>query len=74
MENKNILNVINNIEEILKNNKKIYIKGGDNMAFATWYKIVNYTIWFFRYLVSTIEKLLLHMLNKVPCYKLITFK
>lgn len=44
------------------------------MAFATWYKIVNYTIWFFRYLVSTIEKLLLHMLNKVPCYKLITFK
>lgn len=44
------------------------------MAFATWYKIVNYTIWFFRYLVSIIEKLLLHMLNKVPCYKFITFK
>jgi hypothetical protein len=43
------------------------------MAFATWYKIVNYTIWFFRYLVSTIEKLLLHMLNKVPCNKLIVF-
>lgn len=43
------------------------------MAFATWYKIVNYTIWFFRYLVSIIEKLLLHMLNKVPCNKLIVF-
>lgn len=44
------------------------------MAFATWYKIVNYTIWFFRFLVSIIEKLMLHLLNKVPCNKLITFK
>lgn len=37
------------------------------MAFATWYKIVNYTVWFFRYLLNIIEKLMLHMLNKVPC-------
>lgn len=41
------------------------------MAFATWYKIVNYTIWFFRYLISTIERLQLHMFNKAT--RIVTF-